>query len=137
MRSRRIAEELRTIRLPNDELRLSDQVYWSFRGDPVKHLRVFLDLSQHPQRGALPWDIEMLDWVRKVWEAAAAACPHADDVKYEAKRFEHLRNRLAGEMREDHRLQHIWLDEQQDWARPRTILRAMFGLLNAEQRTLQ
>ena len=135
MRSR-IIEELVNVPTPNDDLKLSDQVYWSFHGDPVKHLRVFLDLSQHPKRFALPWDVKMLDWVRKVWEAASIACPHADDVKHEARRFLHLRDRLAREMMEHHAVQHIWLDQQQDWARPRTILRAMFGLLQAEQRVI-
>ena len=133
----RVAEEARHVAMPNSDLRLSDQVYWSFDGDPVKHLRVFLDLSQHPKRFALPWDVKMLDWVRKVWEAASVACPHADDVKHEAVRFKHLRDRLAREMVENHKVQHIWLDEWNDWPKPRTILRAMYGLLHAEQRVIQ
>ena len=133
----RIIEEMVHLPTPNSDLSLSDQVYWSFNGDPAKHLRVFFDLSQHPKRFNLPWDIEMLDWMRKVWEAAASACPHADDVRREAKRYQHLRDRLAREMLETPKLQHIWLDAWDDWPKPKTILRAIYGLIHAEQRVIQ
>ena len=135
MRSR-IIEEMLNLPTPNDDLSLSDQVYWSFNGDPAKHLRIFLDLSRHPQRFALPWDVKMLDWMRKVWEAASIACPHADDVKHEARRFLHLRDRLAREMIEYRTVEHIWLDEWKDWPNPRTVLRAIYGLIQAEQRVI-
>lgn len=133
----RIVEEVRQVALPNDDLDLHSQAYWSIGGDPVRHLRVFLDLSNHPKRGTIGWDIEMLDWMIKAWEAAALACPHADDVKHELRRYRSLRKGLADGMHERKDSGHVFLDSPADWPAPRTILRAMYGLINAEQRTLQ
>jgi hypothetical protein len=136
MRSR-VIEEMRHVAMPNSDLGLHDQAYWSIGGDPVKHLRVFLDLSQHPLRGTIGWDIQMLDWMIKAWEAAVSACPHADDVKHELRRYRHLRKKLADGMHERKDSGHVFLNEEGDWPQRRTILRAMFGLLTAEQRTVQ
>lgn len=135
MRGRLIEEALHVPR-PNDDLSLSEQALWGIGGDPVKFLRVFFDISQHPQRWSLAWDLEMLDWMISMWKAATDACPHADDVKHELRRYRHLRKRLDHEMCEGNPSNHIFLNEVDDWPNPRTILRAMFGLLHAQQRTL-
>lgn len=132
-----IADRYARIHTPNDELDLQGQAYWGIGGDPVKFMKVFHQISRHPARVYIGWDIQMLDWMIKAWEAATIATVGDDAVRHELQRYRHLRKELADGMHEHKDSGHVFLTEPEDWPHPRTVLKAMFALDHAEVRTLQ
>jgi hypothetical protein len=132
-----VAERYNHVADPNDDLGLHDQAYWGIGGDPVKFFKVFTRIAMHPRRATIGWDIQMLDWMIRAWEAAAIATVGDDAVKHELARYRHLRKGLADGMHERKDSGHVFLTEPEDWPHPRTVLKAMFALEHAEVREIQ